>query len=62
MLDLETDLPTSQEDVLALRKAREHPPLSFAEYLDFLANFTPPPNYVLRARKGPSGIKPFELL
>jgi len=61
LLDLEHDLPTTREDVLALRKARESRPLTFAAYLEFLGNFTPPPISELRARKGPTGSRPFEL-
>lgn len=61
LLDLEQDLPTSREDVLALRRARGGRRLSFAGYLEFLANFAPLSLPALRARKGPAGIKPFEL-
>jgi hypothetical protein len=61
LTDLENDLPTSREDILALRRSREPRLPSFAAYLDFLANFTPPPTAELRARRGPAGGKPFEL-
>jgi hypothetical protein len=61
LFDLEQDLPTSREDILALRRAREVHGLSFAGYLEFLANFAPLSLPALRARKGPAGIKPFEL-
>ncbi len=60
-LDLEHDLPTTPEDILALRRARESRPLDLAAYIEFLAGFPPPPPMVLRARKGPSGAKPFRL-
>jgi hypothetical protein len=61
LLDLEKDLPTTREDILALREAREPQPMSFAAYLAFLANFPPPPPAQLRARRGPAGSTPFEL-
>jgi hypothetical protein len=61
LLDLNLGLPTTQEDILALRRARKAKSLSFAAYLKFLANFAPPSATVLRARSGPAGIKPFEL-
>ncbi|MGA2262730.1 MAG: hypothetical protein ABSH28_15015 [Acidobacteriota bacterium] len=61
LLDLEQDLPTSREDILALRRARGVRWLSFAGYLEFLANFAPLSLPALRARKGPAGSKPFEL-
>jgi len=61
LLDLAHDLPTSREDILALRKAREPRLLSFTAYLEFLASFTPPSNIELRDRKGPAGIQPFKL-
>jgi hypothetical protein len=60
-LDLEQDLPTSREDILALRRARGVRRLNFAGYLEFLANLAPLSLPALRARKGPAGIKPFEL-
>ena len=61
LLDLEHDLPTTREDVLALRKAREHRPLTLAAYLEFLGNFPHRPISELRARKSPTGSRPFEL-
>jgi len=61
LLDLERDLPTTSEDVLAMRRARESQPLNLAAYLEFLASFPPSPMSALRARKGPAGLKPFEL-
>jgi hypothetical protein len=61
LADLEHDLPTTREDVLAMRRARESQPLNLAAYLEFLATFPPPSITALRARKGPAGVKPFEL-
>jgi len=60
-LDLDHDLPTSREDIAALRRARTPRLLSLAAYLEFLGHFAPPSVSVLRARKGPGGPKPFEL-
>ena len=61
LLDLQRDLPTNPEDVIALRRAREAGTLSFEEYLEFLAKFPPLSIPELRSRKGPAGITPFEL-
>ena len=60
-VNLEQDLPTTREDVLGLRLARQSCRLSFEEYLDFLTNFVPLTADALRARKDPSGNQPFEL-
>jgi hypothetical protein len=60
-IDLNRGLPTTKEDILALRRARKAETLSFAGYLKFLANFAPPSATALRARNGPAGITPFEL-
>ncbi len=61
MLEWERDIPTTREDVLALRRAREIRPLTFEQYLAFLASFASPSHAELRARKGPSGPAPFDL-
>ena len=61
LLDLEHDLPTTPEDIIALRRARECRPLEFSAYLRFLSNFPPASHIALRARKGPAGAEPFEL-
>jgi hypothetical protein len=60
-LDLNRGLPTTKEDILALRRARKTEILSFEGYLKFLANFAPPSATALRARRGPAGNAPFEL-
>jgi hypothetical protein len=58
--DLERDLPTSHEDVVALRRLRASAALSQAEYFRFLSRLPAPPLENLRARKGPRG-EPFRL-
>lgn len=60
LLDLERDLPTTEEDVAALRRARADLSLSPEAYETFLAAFDPPSYEELLARKGPRGA-PFEL-
>jgi len=59
-LDLERGLPTSPEDVVALRRLREGAVVSQAEYFRFLSRLPPPRLADLRARKGPRG-EPFRL-
>jgi hypothetical protein len=61
LLDLQSDPPTNREDVIALRRAREAGKLSFSAYLEFLSNFPQPSVAKLRSRRGPTGIRPFEL-
>jgi hypothetical protein len=61
LLDLDRDLPTNAADILALRRARKDKIQDLKTYLEFLASFQAPSTSALRARKGPSGIKPFEL-
>ncbi len=61
LLDLEHALPTTWEDITALRRLRSFPRLSFADYLEFLARLPQVASNALRARKHPSGAKPFEL-
>jgi hypothetical protein len=61
LLDLCHDLPTGAADVLALRRARRHEMQDLKTYLEFLANFVAATPAALRARKGPFGLKPFEL-
>ncbi len=58
-LDLERDLPTTDADVVALRRLR-YPKLSAAEYLRFLRSLPPPNPQTLRDRPGPRG-EPFVL-
>jgi len=60
-LDLERDLPTTAEDVAALRRLRGPSRLTFGEYLRFLSEFPSPPAEAFRARRGPRGERPFTL-
>ena len=60
-LDLERDLPTTEEDVEALRRARKRPPADTAAYLRFLASLPAPAAEALRSRRGPGGER-FDLL
>ena len=57
-LDLDRDLPTTAEDVAALRRLRESRNVSFAEYLEFLSRLKPPAEP--RERKTFEGCEPFE--
>ena len=59
-LDLERDLPTTAEDVAALRRIRESRKISFAEYLRFLSRLRLPTG-AARPRKTHEGQEPFEL-
>ena len=59
-LDLERDLPTTAEDVAALRRIREGRRISFAEYLRFLSRLAMPSGEA-RRRKTHEGQEPFEL-
>ena len=62
MLDLKRDLPTTAEDVAALRRARAVHPLDLNAYLRFLASLPPYPAPDLRAKRGPRGDRPFNLV
>lgn len=56
-LDLERDVPTTPEDVEALRRIRESRRLSFAEYLLYLSSLPHAP----AREKTHEGFEPFEL-
>jgi hypothetical protein len=58
-VDFERDLPTTAEDVAALRRIRESRRLSFADYLLFLSRLDMPDSG--RQRKTFEGQEPFEL-
>ena len=60
-LDLERGLPTSPEDVAALRRLRETARLTTEAYLQALARFPSPSPELLRQRRGPYGGEPFRL-
>ena len=59
LLDLERGLPTTEEDVIALRKLR-YPSMTDAEYMRFLTTLHTPDQETLRAKHGPRG-EPFKL-
>ncbi len=58
-LDLDKDLPTTPEDVAALKRIRERQRLGFADYLEFLSRLQLPTHGV--RRKTHEGYEPFEL-
>ena len=58
-LDLDKDLPTTPEDVAALKRIRERQRLGFADYLEFLSQLELPTHGV--RRKMHEGYEPFEL-
>ena len=61
-LDLEHDLPTTTEDVAALRRAKASRPLDLAEYIRFLERLASQGSRsVEHTRRGPHGDHPFEL-
>ena len=60
-LDLERDLPTTAQDVAALRRLARHAPMDLDSYFRFLAGFPAPTTEELAARKGPRGDDPFVL-
>lgn len=57
-LDLEKDLPTTPEDISALRRAREPKPIDLAHYLRTLSRLKFPHE---RRRKIHEGFEPFTL-
>lgn len=60
-LDLDRDLPTTSDDVAALRRARVAPPMTLAEYFRFLRSFRGAAREKHCARCGPGDPVPFEL-
>jgi hypothetical protein len=60
LLDLDRGLPTTPEDVAALRRLRFHSPVTTREFFRFMAALEPPTYLALRARPGPRG-EPFRL-
>jgi len=60
LLDLETDIPTTEEDIRALRRTR-FSTLDFEAYLEFLESFDDPDPAVLARRRGSEGSNKFEL-
>lgn len=61
IVDLDRDLPTTAEDVAALRRARSLDRLDLDGYLRLLAQLPVPTLSELRARRGAMGDRPFEL-
>ena len=61
-LDLEHDLPTTTQDVAALRRAKASRPLDLAEYIRFLERLASQGSRsVEHTRRGPRVDHPFEL-
>jgi len=60
LLDLETAIPTTEEDIRAFRRIR-FPVLDFEAYLEFLESFGDADPAVLARRRGPRGTEKFEL-
>ena len=60
-LDLVRGLPTSPEDVRALRRAKTAHTLTLDEYLNFLAQLPPPDPHPQRPKRGPRAERPFAL-
>lgn len=60
-LNLTCGIPTTAEDVAALRKARAARRLTTEQYLKALARLPAPPLELLRARKRARGGEPFRL-
>lgn len=59
---LELDrIVTTEEDVRALRRAREGRAMTTEQWLRALAALPPPSHDALRRRKGPCGEEPFRL-
>lgn len=58
--NLETDIPTTEEDTRALHRSR-FPELNFEAYLEFLMSFDDEDPSTLIRRRGPGGNEKFEL-
>lgn len=61
LLDLERDIPTTPEDVRALRENRPQVPADWLEQLTKLSRQIPNVEEVRRQRKTFAGCEPFEL-
>jgi len=61
MLDLERDLPTTPDDVRALRENRPKAGANWFEQLQSLADQFPPSEEALKKRRTFAGCEPFEL-
>jgi hypothetical protein len=60
-LDLERGLPTTPEDVLALRRVRARRRLATEDYLSALARLPSPSREAVRSRRRAGGAEPFRL-
>jgi hypothetical protein len=60
-LDLDRDLPTTAEDVAALRRAATLSRLDLGDYLRFLSGLPPAPAAALRSERRQAADPPFEL-
>lgn len=59
-LDFDRDIPTTPQDIAALRRIRESRRMSFADYLCWLSRYPSPFPQAAR-RKTHEGFPPFEL-
>jgi hypothetical protein len=61
VIDLDRDLPTTREDVTALRRVRNLGTLDLERYLDFLSQLPPPGVPAPVQKPKPRGGRPFVL-
>ena len=61
LLDLEQGIPTTTEDILALRKNRPRVPENWWDFLTLATEQLPGVQEALRRRKTFEGCEPFEL-
>jgi hypothetical protein len=61
LLDLERDIPTTPEDILALRENRPRSDPDWLEQLQKLVDQVPDAHEIRRNRKTFEGYEPFEL-
>lgn len=61
LIDLERDIPTTAEDVRALRESRPRPATDWLEQLQKLVDQLPDAHEIRRRRRTFEGCEPFEL-
>ena len=61
LLDLERDIPTTPEDIRALRENRPKPDLHWLDQLQILVDQVPNAHEIRRNRRTFEGWEPFEL-
>jgi hypothetical protein len=61
LLDLERDIPTTPEDIHALRESRQQPGEHWLDYLTRLSKQIPNAEELRRKRRTFEGCEPFEL-